>query len=107
MIRVRILWAKARELQELLLEVPPGTTVRELLGFCPKDNPMFSALSQTQAWSQFGKPITAQAPLIESTEIAVLDPLKADPKLARQQRVNAIREQRLKEGNADRWTKNR
>ena len=107
MIQVRILLAKARELQELLLEVPPGTTVQELVGLCPKDHPMVNALAQTQAWGQFGRAITPQTSLFESTEIAALGPLKADPKAARRQRVNAIREQQLKEGNADRWTKNR
>jgi putative ubiquitin-RnfH superfamily antitoxin RatB of RatAB toxin-antitoxin module len=107
MIQVRILWAKARALQELLLEVPPGTTIEDLLGLFPKDHPMVSALAETQAWSEFGRPITAQTPLLESTEIALLCPLKADPKAARRQRVNAIREQRHKEGNADRWTKHR
>ena len=107
MIQVRILWAKARAVQELLLEVHPGTTVQELIGLCPEDHLMVSALAQTQTWSQFGRSITVQTPLFQSTEIALLAPLKADPKAARRQRVNAIREQRLKEGNADRWTKNR
>ncbi|MEY3573358.1 MAG: RnfH family Ubiquitin [Pseudomonadota bacterium] len=85
----------------------PGMTVGSL-----RTQPnLMPALAQ--AWdaglvrARFGSVVNDHQALEPWDRIDLLRPLLADPKEARRKRVESLRAQRAREGQTDRWTKNR
>lgn len=65
------------------------------------------AMKKAAGFSVFGRAVSANTLLNQGDRLELLNPLLADPKLARRQRVQASRSEQASKGRFDRWTRNR
>ena len=87
----------------------PVAALREWLTSQPGEEAqtLSKAFQAAASFAQFGHGITAETMLNDGDRLELLRPLLADPKLARRQRVEAGRTARARQGQFDRWTRNR
>ncbi|CAM8641304.1 rnfH Protein RnfH [Burkholderiales bacterium] len=104
---VSLLWAGSEGLVRQSWPFVPGMTVADLR----KQPDILHALAQ--AWdmghtrARFGSILDDQQRLEPWDRVDLVRPLVADPKDARRKRVEALRAERARLGQTDRWTKNR
>jgi hypothetical protein len=94
------------------LKIPsamPVATLGEWLASQPGEEAqaLSNAFLTAAGFAQFGHGITTETLLKDGDRLEFLRPLLADPKLARRQRVEAGRAARARQGQFDRWTRNR
>jgi hypothetical protein len=98
--------------QQHVLQLPsamPVSAVGQWLAVQPGEEAqaLSKAFLAAAGFAQFGHGISAETVLNDGDRLELLRPLLADPKLARRQRVEAGRSARARQGQFDRWTRNR
>ena len=94
------------------LELPEPMTIDDLLNWLLSQKTqecaeLAEAMKKAAGFSVFGRAVSANALLNQGDRLELLNPLLADPKLARRQRVQASRSEQASKGRFDRWTRNR
>ena len=90
-LSIEICFARPDQQTLVSLDVPPNTTVRQaiegsgIIGQCPEID------LSTLAVGVFGKVVSLDAVVSAGDRIEIYRPLKVDPKLARQRRVEKTR----------------
>jgi putative ubiquitin-RnfH superfamily antitoxin RatB of RatAB toxin-antitoxin module len=110
-----VVTSSSQELNRALkysLELPEPMTIDDLLDWlliqktqgCAE---LAEAMKKAAGFSVFGRAVSANTLLNQGDRLELLNPLLADPKLARRQRVQASRSEQASKGRFDRWTRNR
>ena len=87
------------------LSLPEGATVADLL---PGLEPTLHAIwKRASGFSVWGRLVTPDTLVRAGDRVALLSPLKADPKEARRLRVEGARRANAEQGRFDRWTRSR
>ena len=111
MLQVSVVWVDDRgEVYRLAVSLPFGASLRavgEWLLAAGEHPVLAQAWSQAAGYAVFGHLKDLDAGLAPGDRIEILAPLEADPKEARQQRVNSVRRARAQAGAFDRWTRAR
>ncbi|MGA0100699.1 MAG: RnfH family protein [Burkholderiaceae bacterium] len=94
------------------LELPEPMTIDDLWGWLLRQKTqecaeLAEAMKKAAGFSVFGRAVSANTLLNQGDRLELLNPLLADPKLARRQRVQASRSEQASKGRFDRWTRNR
>ena len=94
------------------LELPETMTIDDLWGWLLRQKTqgcaeLAEAMKKAAGFSVFGRAVSANTLLNQGDRLELLNPLLADPKLARRQRVQASRSEQASKGRFDRWTRNR
>ena len=94
------------------LELPEPMTIDDLLNWLLSQKTqecaeLAEAMKKAAGFSVFGRAVSANTLLNQGDRLELLNPLLADPKLARRQRVQASRSEQASKGRFDRWTRNR
>ncbi len=110
-LQVSVVWVDDRgEVYRLAMSLPTGASLRAVGDWlmAPGEHPVLAqAWSQAAGYAVFGHLKDLDASLGPGDRVEILAPLKADPKEARQQRVNSVRRARAQAGAFDRWTRAR
>jgi putative ubiquitin-RnfH superfamily antitoxin RatB of RatAB toxin-antitoxin module len=110
-LQVSVVWVDDRgEVYRLAMSLPAGASLRTVGNWllASGEHPVLvQAWSQAAGYAVFGHLKDLDASLGPGDRIEILAPLKADPKEARQQRVNSVRRARAQAGAFDRWTRAR
>lgn len=110
-LQVSVVWVDDRgEAYRLAMSLPTGSSLRSVGDWllASGEHPVLAqAWSQAAGYAVFGHLKDLDASLGPGDRIEILAPLKADPKEARQQRVNSVRRARAQAGAFDRWTRAR
>lgn len=111
MLQVSVVWVDDRgEAYRLGVSLPLGASLRAVGDWLltSGEHPVLAqAWSQAAGYAVFGHLKDLDAGLVSGDRIEILEPLQADPKEARQQRVNSVRRARAQAGAFDRWTRAR
>lgn len=110
-----VVTSSSQELNRALkyfLELPEPMTIDDLLNWLLSQRTqecaeLAEAMKKAAGFSVFGRAVSANALLNQGDRLELLNPLLADPKLARRQRVQASRSEQASKGRFDRWTRNR
>ncbi|MEY4082665.1 MAG: RnfH family Ubiquitin [Pseudomonadota bacterium] len=105
MMTIEVIWVDedGRATRETVL-VAEGASLRDVGA---RLTSLSAAWGQAAGFSVFGHLRDLDAPVGRGDRIEILAPLLADPKEARRQRVNSVRQARAKAGAFDRWTRAR
>jgi putative ubiquitin-RnfH superfamily antitoxin RatB of RatAB toxin-antitoxin module len=110
-LQVSVVWVDDQgEAHRLAMSLPPGASLRSVgdwLSASGEHPVLAQAWSQAAGYAVFGHLKDLDASLGSGDRIEILAPLEADPKEARQQRVNSVRRARAQAGAFDRWTRAR
>ena len=110
-----VVTSSSQELNRALkyfLELPEPMTIDDLLNWLLSQRTqecaeLAEAMKKAAGFSVFGRAVSANTLLNQGDRLELLNPLLADPKLARRQRVQASRSEQASKGRFDRWTRNR
>lgn len=110
-ISVQVVWVDADgTVTRESFDLPADASLRDL-GQCLPDSEQGRRLEPVWAraagFSIFGHLKDLDATLAEGDRVEILAALQADPKEARRQRVNSVRQARAQAGAFDRWTRAR
>jgi putative ubiquitin-RnfH superfamily antitoxin RatB of RatAB toxin-antitoxin module len=106
-LAVSLLWAGPGGVLQQDWSVADGTTVGDLRRLPDLHPDLARAWDDGHALARFGQVVELGARLEPWDRIDLVGPLVADPKDARRRRVEALRAERARQGQTDRWTKNR
>jgi hypothetical protein len=110
-ISVQVIWVEAdgTVIRESL-DLPAHASLRDLglhLADSEQGRRLWPFWSKAAGFSIFGHLKDLDATLADGDRVEILASLQADPKEARRQRVNSVRQARAQAGAFDRWTRAR
>jgi putative ubiquitin-RnfH superfamily antitoxin RatB of RatAB toxin-antitoxin module len=106
-LSVSLLWAGPEGLIRQDFLVPQGAQVGDLRSQPGLHPDLARAWDEGLTRARFGEQVEPDTLLEPWDRIDLLRPLLADPKDARRRRVEGLRAERARQGQTDRWTKNR
>ncbi len=106
-LRIELIAATPQGALRAEIELPEGALAGQVQHHLPADPQWHLAWKLSVGLSRDGEYLQADDPLRDGDCLGLLRALLADPKLARQQRVDAKRRTKARAGVPDRWTRRR
>ena len=106
-LRIELIAATPQGALRAEIELPEGALAGQVQHHLPADPQWHLAWKLSAGLSRNGECLQADDPLRDGDCLGLLRALLADPKLARQQRVDARRKTKAQAGVPDRWTRKR